>query len=754
MRKIAVRRLAAPIACALLLAGTAAARPSGNARPADAPDDRVLVERSLRARALVTSGRTMEGLVVGMLAAAPVLDRWEGSPASVDGLLLAATQAVYSRPIAQLRSHGTHASALFGLALAPDGTWLAAMGDDGVSILDAETGAVRTTVEGDTNLAISRDGRYLLTASGEGTARIHEAATGRLVRNLEEHGFSVGVGAWSPDGQLVVSVDRKDRFWIWDVATGRSIRTLPGRDFKAFFPGGAFSPDGKWIVTWSGEAVATIWEAQTGKLAQGLVGHGGGVTSAAFSADGKRVLTASEDRTARLWDASTGRLLHTFWGHGDTVRSAAFSPDGNLVVTTSADGTFRLWDLFSTPCVCDQKEHWNDRLLRVLGDGRSTIVQAVFSPDGQHVFTGSADGILRRWDVREGQLVLPIGDRVFAAAYSRDGRIVATGGPDGARVEEVGTGRLLRSIAVQPDSRGVNAVALSPDGRRLVTSETSSVASGARPLPARLFEIGGDRPPIALEQSEALARATFSPDGKLVVGDRFGAPIWDAETGRLLRRLNGTERSIEVHAFSPDGRLLAAGDSEGGVRLREIEGGRVVRTLEPPEAAKAGWIQSVAFSPDGALVAIAGGDTVRIREASTGRLARTLDIPSVESAAFSPDGRFMVTTAAVVERPDVQSPRSAIWEWKSGRLLRALEELDGTLGEARFSADGRTVLVGAGRPRLWPWRPVETFQFGCRVLLAWDRLPRVPQADLDAVKAECRARGFDKSPLPWAAPAR
>src|SRR5258708_5983788 len=109
--------------------------------------------------------------------------------------------------------------------------------------------------------------------------------------------------------------------------------------------GAAFSPDGELVVTVSTDKTVRLWQTETGApIGMPLIGHADRVTGAAFSPDSRRVVTTSADKTGRLWDAASGQVIVTLTGHTDVVNSAAFSPDGARIVTASRDETVRLWN--------------------------------------------------------------------------------------------------------------------------------------------------------------------------------------------------------------------------------------------------------------------------------------------------------------------------------------------------------------------------------------------------------------------------
>ena len=193
-------------------------------------------------------------------------------------------------------------------------------------------------------MAFSPDGKAVVTASLDNTARIWDALTGRSLHTLEGHQYPVWHAAFSPDGKAVVTASNDYTARIWDALTGRSLHTLKGHQGNVFHA--VFSPDGKVAVTASWDNTARIWDVLSGRLLHSLEGHEDRVTHAVFSSDGKTVVTASNDNTARIWNALTGRLLQTLEGHENWIWHAAFSPDDKSVVTASFDNTARIWPVF------------------------------------------------------------------------------------------------------------------------------------------------------------------------------------------------------------------------------------------------------------------------------------------------------------------------------------------------------------------------------------------------------------------------
>ena len=202
-----------------------------------------------------------------------------------------------------------------------------------------------------TSAAFSPDGSRIVTASGDNTARIWDAASAKEIAVLRGHGtdiFSLSVhsAAFSPDGSRIVTASQDKTARIWDATRGKEIAVLRGHD--SYVNSAAFSPNGSRIVTASGDKTARIWDATSAKQIAVVRGHDNTVQSAAFSPDGSRIVTASDDKTARIWDAASAKQIAkeiaVLRGHDGIVSSAAFSPDGSRIVTASDDETARIWD--------------------------------------------------------------------------------------------------------------------------------------------------------------------------------------------------------------------------------------------------------------------------------------------------------------------------------------------------------------------------------------------------------------------------
>ena len=290
-------------------------------------------------------------------------------------------------------------------------------------------------------VALSSDGKVVVTASDDGTAILWEAASGKRVKTFH-HGHTGGITcvAMSGDGKKIVTGSMDKTAVLWDAASDKKILTLRGHTW--WIDSVAITKDGKQVLTGSWDRTAILWDATSGKKLQTFNGHTGGISSVALSSDGKHVVTGTGDGSAILWEAASGEKLQTFSRHTDQIVGVALSADGKHLVTGSWDKTAILWELAS------------GKNLKTFRGHTHRIMSVAVSSDARLIVTGSTDNTAALWDAATGKQIETFRGHlhpVTSVALSGDGKQVVTGSGDHkAILWDAGNGKKLQIFGNWP----------------------------------------------------------------------------------------------------------------------------------------------------------------------------------------------------------------------------------------------------------------------------------------------------------------
>ena len=295
------------------------------------------------------------------------------------------------------------------------------------------------------------------------SASIGIAATPKQISpvyTLTEQEGKISSVAIAPDGEILASSCSNKTINLWNLHTGKLIRTIAGHseDVSSI----AISPDGQFLASSSircPKSNVKVWNLKSGKLLHAHLGHKRSVRFVAIDCEA-RILVSGSNKI-KLWNLHTGDRICTLW-HPCAVNAATISPDGQLLVSGGSDGKIKLWN----PRTGDP--------LRTLKGHTDAINAIVISPDGELAIAGSADTKITLWHLKTGKLHSTLtghSESIESLAISPDGKFLISGSSDRTiAVWHLKRGELWHTL--KGHSGSVNSVAISADGRTLVSGSS------------------------------------------------------------------------------------------------------------------------------------------------------------------------------------------------------------------------------------------------------------------------------------------
>jgi eukaryotic-like serine/threonine-protein kinase len=464
-----------------------------------------------------------------------------------------------------------------------DGTVAVAVCAYGISVVRTSDWKILRTINARSDGGtLSHDGKRIASKRWS-MVSVFDTDTGALLFAASEHQSFIHGMLFTPDDRLLITTSNDATARIWDVASGKVIRTIAAGSGAMNVVRGAITPDGRTLLTFTADGLVREWDIATGdrkfefKLpVQAIVGDEGG----GISPDSTRLTTCGVDGNVRISDLRDGRLVYTLTAHAIAAMSCAFSRDGRRLVTTGLDGTARVWDAV------------NMRALSTLHVGGVSPL-ATFSPNGEEVAT--VGGSVRIWHAATGALLASIDDPFGLDSqllFSPDGHHLVTAREPSTLVMSRDLEGSFRALAL---GSGRSLVGASPTGSHLAVEDTdgnvkivdahtlASTTTIPLALPiawsfdgARVASMSGsDVVVVDVVQGAVLARVPAGkPDGlaldehgrRLLIASAHSS-VWDVEHQQLLLAL---DRHADKDSLARTGDLVVAWNDAREVELWSV----------------------------------------------------------------------------------------------------------------------------------------------------------------------------------------
>ncbi|MGN6419624.1 MAG: caspase family protein [Pseudobacter sp.] len=478
---------------------------------------------------------------------------------------------------------GVIAVAIFDAAFTPDGKKAIIYYRDTVRIWNLEAGRPAGIVHGNPFMhgavTVSNDGKRVITACKDSTARIWDLETTKEIYNLP---ISSGAknekyASYSADGKTILTSSRETGKWtVWDAATGSKISQqqggMSGIDFVKYsgdgndlatafnyndapqvrnknnyalkyeLKGSANSPTslqvnapGKNIAIGYNNGRVLVHNMETGLQELNIQAHSNSIAKLLYSPSGKQIITTSSDGTAKLWEAKTGTLLKTFI-HGKKTGSyvnAVFSPDSKKILTFRYDDSVaKIWDIRNDTSIC------------TINGFKKSSTGASFNANGKRLLTTSISEI-QLWNTATGKLISSTwGPSAF---FSNNGNVLISADFKKINFYNTENGQKIRELKLDI-YYNFHKSELTPDGENILALKEEAPV---------LLNLETGKETVCFFEDQSVWDMGLSPNGNYLQNSSYhNFNLQDARTGKLLLSVPQNNVNHGATAFSKDSKTL------------------------------------------------------------------------------------------------------------------------------------------------------------------------------------------------------
>lgn len=592
------------------------------------------------------------------------------------------------------------AKAIYSLAIAPWGRYVAAGRANQVFVYDVESGDELARLVDPNLSAIQHNGKPMYP-------------TGAAHRDF------VHALAFSPDGLTIASAGYRT-VKLWQRPASSRVREIP---VGAAVTTVAVSANGQWLATAGADNAIKLWNLTDGQPGKTLAGHAAAVHSLAFNADGSKLASASEDKTIRVWNLADGTEANKIESPAP-AKAVVFNADGTKVIVGQADNIIRIWAIPAAAPFMPEKE--------IKGHGGPVTSLALITPAGAQILSGSDDQTARVWDLASGNQVRAFahGGPVTSVAIRADGLFAATGGANniaklwnnqtGAQVVELkGDVTLNRKVVERTEDQKVAQQFVALALATFKAAETNQKERDEAVKKANEAKVAADKAVVeqdpkvkeAATKAEAAKKAADDKkdDAALAKASTDAAAELTKQMDELKKRQDAVVSAVravqlsETAAKAAVDQINAAKAQQDVMTAAQTKADADLKAATDLDTAAVKPIRGVAFSVDGKRLLTSGDDNlIHVWDSTSGKAIEVFagHKAVVGSIATGPNGLVVSgsqdQTAAVWNTIPKWSLVGQLGPKKEAPLDLAPSPFVSRVLSLAFSRDGKWLATGGG----------------------------------------------------------
>lgn len=523
--------------------------------------------------------------------------------------------------------------------------------------------------DGILKLKFSPRGSQLATASFDGTAKVWDVKSGKLILDIDSHKGELTSIDYSPDGKFLATASLDGTAKIWDVTTGNQVHDF-NEDIGWVYSVN-YSPDGNSIIICA-DSTTIIWDLKKRKEKVRFKDHQGGVYHTQYSPDGKNIISADASGIVNVWDFDSSILTHELNHKQQSIISIEYSPKGSYILTIS-----------KSPDFIHTINIWNSKTGKLVYRSdpyKGEFPYGHFSPDGEKIIMPMNDTISRIYNFLKHEIEFDIighEGKIINSYYSKDGKYLYTAGNRKFNIWNTDSKKHVKKVNANGWYFG-DSFSFSPNNENIALVDNNIVILINAQSGQIIQKLKG--------RTKGISKFIHSPDRTKVVTLGFynQCVLWNMKKGKIIWQAKLDDIYSEIPLFTSDSKSLLIRGENNSAKLINTNTGKTIKFYK----GHSNKINSLLFSPNEKTVLTSSKDgTSKLWDRKSGEVIHTFRGHSKEviSGSFSPNGRKILTSS---------KDRTAIlWDSESGTVTHTFTELNSATEPARISPNGKYVLT-------------------------------------------------------------